>query len=90
MRTVYKDFSKVKFFVSVRMGVISKISEESTRRKISIGLGVKTTIRVLSAHLGLNRVLSAHLGLNPVLSAHLGLNRVLSAHLGLTVYYQPT
>ena len=46
------------------MGVISKISEESTRRKISIGLGVKkTTIRVLSAHLGLNRVLSAHLGL---------------------------
>ena len=44
------------------MRVISKISEESTRRKISIGLGVKTTIRVLSAHLGLNRVLSAHLG----------------------------
>ena len=64
------------------MGVISKISEESTRRKISIGLGVKTTIRVLSAHLGLNRVLSAHLGLNCVLSAHLGLNRVLSAHSG--------
>ena len=54
------------------MGVISKISEESTRRKISIGLGVKTTIRVLSAHLGLNRVLSAHLGSNRVLSAHLG------------------
>ena len=74
------------------MGVISKISEESTRRKISIGLGVKTIIRVLSAHLGLNRVLSAHLGLNRVLSAHLGLNRVLSAsaHLGSTVYYQPT
>ena len=64
------------------MGVISKISEESTRRKIFIGLGVKTTIRVLSAHLGLNRVLSAHLGLNRVLSAHLGLNRVLSAHSG--------
>ena len=54
------------------MGVILKISEESTRRKISIGLGVKTTIRVLAAQLGLNRVLSAHLGLNRVLSAHLG------------------
>ena len=63
------------------MGVISKISEESTRRKISIGLGVKITIRVLSAHLGLNRVLSAQ---------PLRLNRVLSAHLGSTVYYQPT
>ena len=44
---VHKGFNKVRFFVSVRMGVISKISEESTRRKISIGLGVKTTIRVL-------------------------------------------
>ena len=65
-------FQQGKVFVSVRMGVISKISEESTRRKISIGLGVKTTIRVLSAHLGLNCVLSAHLGLNRVLSALLG------------------
>ena len=81
------------------MGVISKISEESTRRKISIGLGVKTTIRVLSAHLGLNRVLSAHLGLTvyyqptwaqPCIISPLRLNRVLSAHLGSTVYYQPT
>ena len=37
------------------MGVISKISEESARRKISIGLGVKTINRVLSAHLGFLR-----------------------------------
>ena len=86
-------------FVSVRMKVISKISKEATRRKISIGLGVKTksvyyqptqAYPCIISHLGLNRVLSAHLGINRVLSAHLGLNRVLSAHLGLTVYYQPT
>ena len=36
-----QEFQQGQVFVSVRMGVISKISEESTRRKISIGLGVK-------------------------------------------------
>ena len=71
------------------MEVISKISKESTRRKISIGLGVKTKSVYYQPTQAYLCIISP-LRLNRVLSAHLGLNRVLSAHLGSTVYYQPT
>ena len=67
---------------------MSKISKESTRRKISIGHGLKTKSVYYQPTQAYPCIISP-LRLNRVLSAHLGLNRILSAHLRLTVSYQP-